>query len=83
MTEMTDHKVAFLQFSKPGTQLCWFLSLSPMVHSFKNFTHLNRSPAQVGCMRQVLGVGALERPRGMGCRGRRDGGLEWGTHINP
>ena len=26
----------------------------------------NRSPAQVGCMRQVLGPGALGRPRGMG-----------------
>ena len=25
-----------------------------------------RSPAQVGCMRQVLGAGALGRPRGMG-----------------
>ncbi|CAN0192204.1 unnamed protein product, partial [Rangifer tarandus platyrhynchus] len=25
-----------------------------------------RSPAQVGCMRQVLGPGALGRPRGMG-----------------
>ena len=34
----------------------------------------NRSPAQVGCMRQVLRVGALGRPRGMGWRGRREGG---------
>ena len=25
-----------------------------------------KSPAQVGCMRQVLGAGALWRPRGMG-----------------
>ena len=25
-----------------------------------------RSPAQVGCMRQVLGAGALGRPRGIG-----------------
>ena len=33
----------------------------------------NRSPAQVGCMRQVLGAGALGRPRGMG----------WVTHVNP
>ena len=30
----------------------------------------NRSPAQVGCMRQVLRVGALGRPRGMGWGGR-------------
>ena len=37
----------------------------------------NRSPAQVGCMRQVLGPGALGRPRGIWWRGR------WGTHVNP
>ena len=34
-------------------------------------------------MRQVIGAGALERPRGMGWRGRQDGGLGWGTHVNP
>ena len=34
---------------------------------------LNRSPAQVGCMRQVLGAGALGRPRGMGWGGRWGG----------
>ena len=33
----------------------------------------NRSPAQFGCMRQVLGAGALGGPRGMG----------WGIHVNP
>ena len=43
----------------------------------------NRSPAQVGCMRQVLGPGALGRPRGMGWRGRWEGGSGWGIHVNP
>ena len=43
----------------------------------------NRSPAQVGCMRQVLGAGAVGWPRGMGWGGRREGGLGWGTHVNP
>ena len=43
----------------------------------------NRSPAQVGCMRQVLRAGALGRPRGMGWGGRWEGGLGWGTHVNP
>ena len=43
----------------------------------------NRPPAQVGCMRQVLGAGTLRRPRGMGWRGRREGGFGWGTHVNP
>ena len=33
-------------------------------------------------MRQVLRAGALGRPRGMGWEGRREGGLEWGTHVN-
>ena len=42
-----------------------------------------RSPAQVGCMRQVLGPGALGRPRGIGQRGRWEGGSGWGKHVNP
>ena len=40
----------------------------------------NRSPAQVGCMRQVLRAGAMGRPRGMGWGGRWEGGSEWWTH---
>ena len=43
----------------------------------------NRSPVQVGCMRQVLGAGSLGRPRGMGWGGMWEGGSGWGTHINP
>ena len=42
----------------------------------------NRSPAQVGCMRQVLRPGALGRPRGIGWRGwGEDSG--WGIHVTP
>ena len=41
----------------------------------------NRSPAQVGCMRQVLRPGALGRPRGIGWRGRWEGGSGWGIHV--
>ena len=43
----------------------------------------NRSPVQVGCMRQVLRAGALGRPRGMGWGGRWEGSSGWGTHVNP
>ena len=43
----------------------------------------NRSPVQVGCMRQVFRAGALGRPRGMGWGGRWKGGSGWGTHVNP
>ena len=43
----------------------------------------NRSPAQVGCMRQVLGPGALGRSRGIRWRGRWEGGLGWGIHVTP
>ena len=42
-----------------------------------------RSPAQVGCMRQVLGPGALGRPRGIRWRGRWEGGSGWGIHVKP
>ena len=34
-------------------------------------------------MRQVLGPGALGRPRGIGWRGRWERGLGWGIHVNP
>ena len=47
------------------------------------FPFLNRSPAQVRCMRQVLRPVALGRPRGIGWRGRWEGGSGWGTHVNP
>ena len=43
----------------------------------------NRSPAQLGCMRQVLGPGALGRPRGIGWRGRWEWGSGWGIHVTP
>ena len=31
----------------------------------------------------MLGAGALGRPRGMGWGGKWEGGLGWGTHVNP
>ena len=34
-------------------------------------------------MRQVLGPGALGRPRGIGWIGRWEGGSGWGIHVNP
>ena len=34
-------------------------------------------------MRQVLGAGALGRPRGMGWGGMCEGGLGRGIHVNP
>ena len=41
------------------------------------------TPAQAGCMRQALGAGALGRPRGIRWRGRWEGGLRGGIHVNP
>ena len=43
----------------------------------------NRSPVQVGCMRQVLRAGALGRPRGMGWGVKCEGVSGWGTYVNP
>ena len=43
----------------------------------------NRSPAQVGCMRQVLGAGALGRPREKVWGGRWEGGSGCEIHVNP
>ena len=70
--------------------LCSFvwLSVAPWTVAHKpplskEFYRKEWSPAQVGCMRQVLGPGALGRPRGIGWRGRWEGGSGWGTHVNP
>ena len=43
----------------------------------------DRSPAQAGCMKPVLGPGALGRPRGIRWSGKWEGGLRWGIHVNP
>ena len=68
----------------------WTLWEKPRVGCFKRtaskyvfYLGWNRSPAQVGCMRQVLGPGALGRPRGIGQRGRWEWGSGWGTHVKP
>ena len=68
----------------------WTLWEKARVGSFKRtaskhvyFLGRNRSPVKVGCMRQVLGPGAPGRPRGIGWRGRCEGGSGWGTHVNP
>ena len=44
---------------------------------------LNAWDKQIGCMRQVLWPSALGRPRGIGWRGRWEGGSGWGTQVNP
>ena len=40
------------------------------------------SPGWMPETRQALGPGALGKPRGSGWRGRWEGGLGWGTHVN-
>ena len=58
-------------------------SYGSSISSFLRNLRWNRSPAQAGCMRQVLRAGALGRPRGIRWRGRREGRSGWGTHVNP
>ena len=47
------------------------------------YKNVQRAPAQVGCMRQVLRAGALARPGGMGWERGRKGGSGWGTRVDP
>ena len=61
----------------------WILGEKARVGCFKRtaskhvyYLGWSRSPAQVGCMRQVLG------PRGIRLRGRWEGGSGWGIHVN-
>ena len=69
---------------------CWTLWEKARVGCFERtalkhvyYQGWNRSPAQVGCMRQVLRADALGRPRGFRWRGRWEGGSGWGTHVTP
>ena len=48
-----------------------------------NYLGWNRSPAQLGCMRQVLRPGALGRPRGIRWSGRWEVGVGWRIHVYP
>ena len=69
---------------------CIGLYLSGLLHSAqwtasKHVYYLGwkRSLAQAGCMRQVLGPGALGGSRVIGWRGRWEGGSGWEIHVNP
>ena len=59
--------------------VCWELLRSALLSKCVYYLGWNRSPAQVGCMRQVLGPGALGRPREIGWRGRWEGGIGMGN----
>ena len=52
--------------------------LTPWKKSYDQIVqHIKKQPAQ------ALGPGALGRPRGIGWRGRWEGGLGCGIHVNP
>ena len=75
------HRCTEQTFGLCGRRRGWDVSREQHLNVY--YLGWNRSPAQVGCMRQVLGPGALGRPRGIGWRGRWEGGSGWGTHVNP
>ena len=71
------------KFSMNSLWLGWLTNKNCVWSKHVYYLGWNRSPAQVGCTRQVLGPGALGRPRGIGWRGSWEGGSGWGTHVNP
>ena len=75
------HRCIEQSFRLCGKRQGWDVSREQ--HQNVYYLGWNRAPAQVGCMRQALGPGALGRPRGIGWRGRWEGGSGWGTHVNP
>ena len=68
-----------VMFRENSIETCIFF-FSPKHVSYQGW---NRSPAQVGCMRQVLGAGALGRRSRMGWGERWEVGSGWGIHVNP
>ena len=74
------HRCTEQTFGLHGRRRGWDSERTASKHVY--FQVWNRSPVQVGCMRQVLGAGALGWPRGMGWGGRREGGSGWGIHVN-
>ena len=73
------HRCTEQTFGLCGRRRGWGVSKEQHVY----YLGWNRSPAQVGCMRQVLGPGALGRPRGIRWRGRWERGSGWGIHVTP
>ena len=77
--ETQMYRTEFWTLWEKGRVGCFVRTASKHVY----YLGWNRPPAQVGCMRQVLGPGALGRPRGIGWRWRWEGGSGWGIHVNP
>ena len=74
------HRCTEQTFGRCGRRRGWGVSREQHIYYLK----WNGSPAQVGCMRQVLGPGTLGRPRGNRWRGRWEGGGSgWGIHVTP
>ena len=73
------HRCTEKTFGLCGRRWGWDVSEKQHVY----YQGWNRSPAQAGCMREVLGPDALGRPRGIGWRARWDGGSGWGIHVTP
>ena len=78
---ITEHSVSLFKNPLPKKARVGCSTTTASKHLY--YLGWNRSPAQVGCMRQVLRPGALGKPRGIRWRRRWEGGSGWGTHVNP
>ena len=76
-----SHRCIEQSFRLCGRRRGWDVSREQ--HRNVYYLGWNRSPAQVGCMRQVLRPGALGRPRGIRWKGGEGGGRgdQDGEHI--
>ena len=73
------HRCTEQTFGLCGRRRGWDVSKEQHVY----YLYWNRSPVQVGCMRQVLRPGALGRPRGIRWKGRWERRSGWGIHVTP
>ena len=75
------HRCTEQTFGLCGRRRGWAVSREQHWNMYIIYSEI--SPAQVGCMRQVLGPGALWRSWGIGWRGRWEEGSGWGIHVTP
>ena len=72
---------SLLQRHSSKASILWHSALF-IVQLLHLYMTAGKEESEIGC-KGLLGPGALGRPRGIGWRGRWEGGSGWGIHVTP